>query len=277
MGVEAKVICDSISQVGDRLTTFEIKYHRFIMAELNTHRAFSRNSASSRAIPADKVREGIIKDPAVPVMWPAEGRGMYVSEEIPKHMQDTAAKLWHIARINATNVAGRMAEIGVHKSIVNRILEPFQYVTSIISTTEPGLQNFFDQRDAEQAQPEMQFLAIAMKMAYANSKPTVVHANEWHMPYIDERDRQQFDNDPKYLRPVSAARCARVSYMNHQGMRSWADDNRLYDRLTTANPPHWSPLEHVATPYVVKRGKPRPAGNFVGWEQLRHIVEAGKE
>lgn len=276
MGGEAKVILDSISPKGDRLTTFEVSYHRFIMAELNTHRAFSRNSASSRAIPFDRVRTDISKDPAVPVYWPRKGPGMYVNHEVDLDSQGKAIKLWHIARIQATNVAAQMDALGVHKSVTNRLLEPFQFVTSIITSTTAGLENFFAQRDSEQAQPEMRDLAIRMRLAYQASKPLQVEYGQWHMPYLDQRDYVQFDDDYEHLRRISAARCARVSYLNHSGMRSWADDQKLYERLVTANPPHWSPLEHVARPYQAMRGKAEAEGNYDGWQQLRHLVIGGK-
>lgn len=275
MGGYANVILDSVSPRGDRLTTFEVSYHRFVMAELNTHRAFSRNSASSRAVPFDRVRSDITKDPAVPVYWPRKGPGMYVNHEIDLDSQGSAIKLWHIARINATNVAARMDALGVHKSVTNRLLEPFQFITSIITSTPAGLENFFAQRDSEQAQPEIRDLAIRMKLAYQTSTPKFVDYSEWHMPYLDQKDYAQFDSDTEHLRRISAARCARVSYLNQAGMRSWADDQKLYERLVTANPPHWSPLEHVATPYRTTRGKSRPEGNFDGWQQLRHLVAGG--
>ena len=95
---EAKIICDSISPDGIRLTTMEVKMHRFILAEMNTHRIFSRNSASSRAIPVKKMLERVKTDPAMPVFWGKNQSGMGASEELSPLEKEEAIKQWLEAR-----------------------------------------------------------------------------------------------------------------------------------------------------------------------------------
>lgn len=271
-GPTAKVICDSISPYGVRLTTLEVKYHRFVLAEMNTHRAFSRNTASSRAIPYMKMRESVMLNPALPLSWPQEQRGMQGGQELSVAAIIGAENQWLKARDLTVETADRLYKLGLHKSVINRLLEPFQYVTSIITATD--WQGFFDQRDSELAQPEIRGAARAMREAYENSSPQRVAREGWHLPYITSDDFQEayerhYDTKKQasVFKRISAARCARVSYLTHAGRRDWNADLDLYNRLVTAYPPHWSPLEHVATP-----GHDPTLGNFRGWQQLRHLI-----
>jgi thymidylate synthase ThyX len=276
-GTQARVIEDSISEDGNRLTTLEVVFHRFVLAEFNTHRLFSRNSASSRAIPFRKQVNRVLEHPAVPVAWPAEQRGMVGGDEI-----DNAAwaeQEWLAARDKAVASAERLAKLGVHKSVVNRLLEPFMWHTVIVTATD--WDGFWHQRCHAHAQPEIHVAADAMLEAYNNSTPRLLVAGQWHMPYIEDEDYDAVfayrgDADlggaAGLLRQVSAARCARVSYLTHDGVRSIEKDLELYRRLVeraggeNPDPIHYSPLEHVATP---GRGD---KGNFTGWDQLRHMV-----
>lgn len=269
-GPSAKVICDSISPYGVRLTTLEVKYHRFVLAEMNTHRAFSRNTASSRAIPYRKMRDSILADPAFPLSWPSERSGMQGGEEISEGLTTAAEFHWRSALEDAVKYADALHILGVHKSVINRLLEPFQYVTSIITATD--WDGFWEQRDSDLAQPEIREAARAMRRAYELSSPQRVGRGEWHLPYITSDDLEQAYNQglskhdtTTTFKQLSAARCARVSYLTHDGRRDWSADLKLYSRLVTAYPPHWSPLEHVATPSAFIE-----SGNFKGWAQLRH-------
>lgn len=271
-GPSAKVICDSVSPYGVRLTTMEVKYHRFILAEMNTHRVFSRNTASSRAIPYKKVRDSVMDDPALPLSWPQERKGMQGGEELSIAAIIGAENQWLKARDLAVETADRLHTLGLHKSVINRLLEPFQYVTSIITATD--WQGFFDQRDSELAQPEIREAARAMRRAYDLGSPQRVGRGEWHLPYITSDDlleahERHYDRHQtqSVFKMLSSARCARVSYLTHTGKRDWNADLQLYSRLVTAYPPHWSPLEHVATPTAFP-----VAGNFRGWAQLRHSI-----
>lgn len=277
----ARVVLDSISYEGHRLTTFEVRFHRFVLAEFNTHRVFSRNSASSRAIPFKKQVEKVLTDLAYPVKWPAEQPGMSGGDEIEEI--EAARMVWEQARSAAVLSAHKLAALGVHKSIVNRLLEPFMWHTVIV--TASSYENFFGLRVNPGAQPEIHQAALLMKDCFDHSTPQELNVNEWHLPFIlDDEDEMPPDIAVK----VSAARCARVSYLTHNGVRDYEQDVQLYDKLTSAWPMHASPLEHVAQPYpdnedsvlVISRetGKEKVLalpryGNFVGWHQHRFDVE----
>lgn len=244
----------------------EVRLHRFVLAEFNTHRTFSRNSASSRAIPVGKQFVVVAGEPAVPLVWASEQKGMQGGEELPQFTQIDARKVWLAARDAAVHHAEQLVNLGVHKSITNRLLEPFLPHTVIVSSTD--WDDFWTQRASWLAQPEIRAAAEAMRTAYDASTPRKLHAGSWHMPYVDAEERSVLGTDAMR---VSAARCARVSYLTHDGRRDIQADLNLYRRLVTARPPHWSPLEHVATP-APGRGKVR--GNFKGWHQLRHQIPA---
>lgn len=258
----AKVVADSYGPHGIRLTTMEVTFHRFVLAEFNTHRMFSRNSASSRAIPVRKQIDRVENDLAFPLLWPKEQKGMQGGEELSADDEAFARSVWMKARDAATTWSWLLSQLGVHKSVVNRLLEPFMWHTAIVSSTE--WDNFWRQRCSPLAQPELRAAAEAMKIAYATSQPKFVDFDEWHLPYVQEDERDEYPVD--VLAKISAARCARVSYLTHDGIRDTDKDLELFERLVTAEPPHASPLEHVATPRIPD-GLP---GNFYGWKQLRH-------
>lgn len=260
MEPSARVILDSRSPLGHRLTTMEVVMHRFVLAEFNTHRVFSRNSASSRAIPFGKMLERA-RDAAMPVVWPAEQPGMQGGEEIAE--VDDAAYVWAVAAAQARAAARELADLGVHKSICNRLLEPFLWHTVLVSSTE--WDNFWKQRCSPLAQPEMRVAAEAMKAAYDASVPVEIEEG-WHLPLIQDDER---DLSLKQQMQISVARCARVSYLTHDGVRSIDKDLELFNRLATADPPHASPFEHVARP--LSRYE-HALGNFVGWQQFRHVL-----
>lgn len=221
-------------------------------------------------MPYKKVRDSVVNDPAVPLSWPSERSGMQGGEEMPFPLSTACERQWLQARDVAVEVADNLHKLGVHKSVINRLLEPFQYVTSIITAT--NWQGFWDQRDSKLAQPEIRAAAHAMRVAYEHSTPQRVALGDWHLPYITgddykEASERHYNRDKarQVFKMISAARCARVSYLTHAGKRDWNADLDLYTKLIEAFPPHWSPLEHVATPanYPTK-------GNFDGWAQLRH-------
>lgn len=280
----AKVILDSITPDGDRLTTMEVTLHRFVLAEFNTHRAFSRNSASSRAIPYAKMRSKALETPALPLSWPQEQKGMQGGAELPESAQIAAEERWLVARNMAVAAADELHEIGVHKSVINRLLEPFLPHTIIVSATD--YKGFWAQRCHPDAQPEIRVAAEVMKEAYDASRPKEIFWGHWHLPYITNEERVEFPIKlhaadgrgyrewelVKYnpLLKISAARCARVSYLTHDGVRDVAKDQELFDRLAHHKPAHASPLEHVAAAGVPLLRKIR--GNFRGWNQLRHVL-----
>ena len=269
MGPKAKIIADSITPEGVRLTTMEIVCHRFVLAEFNTHRKFSRNSASSRAIPYAKMRERVIMNPAIPLVWATEQKGMQGGEPLDPGLVGNAKLAWLNAAGKAIEEADNLVKLGVHKSIANRLLEPFLWHTIIVSSTE--WDNFFSQRCSPLAQPEIQAVAILMKRALEFSTPRKLIRGQWHTPYITERDLEDCERCGEDPKKVSVARCARVSYLTHDGARDVQEDAALFHRLRDADPPHWSPMEHVARVGYPGPSKLEHLGNFdAPWIQLRH-------
>src|SRR5579859_1303221 len=277
MGIAAKVIKDSIGPAGVRLITIEASYPRIILAEANTHRWLSRNTASSRAIPVKKMIQRVMEDPFMPEYWGKNQAGMQAAEELSGPELEACKYLWLAARDSAVEFAQHLVNLGLHKQIANRLLEPFQYITSIFTGTEQAWANLRFQRTHHAAQPEFRVLATHIGEAIDASIPVMLHEGDWHLPYIYEADYAD-GISPHYLAEISAARCARVSYLNHDGVRSLADDAALYHKLVNhamdgSEPGHWSPLEHVAQALAA----PEHHGNFVGWKQLRKFFtfEAG--
>lgn len=260
------MIADSRSPQGARLTTIEVRLHRFVLAELNTHRAFSRNSASSRAIPVARVIESVTADPALPIEFGTSRPGMQAGP--PLEDESEALETWLEARDAAVRAATKLRQLGVHKQVTNRLLEPFEWHTVIVTATD--WEGFWAQRCSDLAQPEIRAAAMAMRAAFQESITSEVPHGAWHLPYVDSA-RESLD--PDTARRVSAARCARVSYLTQDGRRSVAEDLQLFDRLVSAAPPHASPLEHVATP---AESADLWRGNFRGWDQLRHRVLAAR-
>lgn len=281
-GCYAKVIADSIHK-GHRLTTMEVQTWRFVLAEFNTHRAFSRNSASSRAIPFHKQLKRLDEmGPAYPWSWPREQKGMQGGDEFDIDSQVGLRYAWDAALKANVQVAQSLHNAGLHKSVVNRLLEPFMWHKIIVSSTD--WENFFSQRCSPLAQPEIRVTAEAMRVALDDSTPVEMEDGDWHVPYVQPEDYDLFMElqnkgyDRRMLREVpmqvSAARCARVSYLTHDGRRDVEEDVKLYRKLIWAEPPHWSPLEHVATPERVDCSEP---SNFRGWTQLRHIIQQDRK
>lgn len=260
--------------------------HRFVLSEFNTHRVLSKNSASSRAIPVGKQIQRVETDPAIPVSWPAEQKGMQGGEELDDGGTLAAENVWLRARTSAVADAQALVRAGVHKSVVNRLLEPFMWHTVVVTGT--AWANFFALRNNPMAQPEIRVAAELMQDAYKRNTPTLIADGEWHLPYIQGHEFSE--HDIPTLVQMSAARCARVSYLTQAGVRDPQEDLNLYKRLTEANPMHASPLEHVATPKRTNAHKvpiftegrlgmevTLPLyGNFIGWHQHRFDVEAKK-
>lgn len=264
MAFSARVLLDSISPAGARLTTMELRYPRFIHSELLTHRVLSRNSSSSRAIPIAKMIAAVREDPALPVWWGRNQSGMQAFAQIDADARAAAEAEWRSALADALRHAERLAQkdIDLHKQLVNRLLEPFAWITVIVTATEWA--NFFTQRTHEDAQPELKHLAEMMLAAYRAGVPRPVALGRWHLPLILDDERQLPEET---LAKISVARCARVSYLTHEGRRDHAKDLELYERLLGGGANgHWSPFEHVATPLADPVAS---SGNFVGWEQYR--------
>jgi thymidylate synthase ThyX len=263
MPYAARVLLDSLSPSGVRLTTLEVTFPRFVLAEFNTHRVLSRNSASSRAIPTNKLIERVVNDPVVPLEWGRNKAGMSADDVLGEAESDEAQGVWLSARDAAVEHARRLLALNVHKQELNRVLEPFLWHTVIVTATE--WDNFFALRCSAAAQPEIRAAAVAMREALAASRPATVALGKWHLPLVQDDERNQpIDSQKK----ISAARCARVSYLTHDGRREIGKDLDLHDRLRADR--HLSPFEHVATPAAGAEFH----ANFRGWLQMRHEVEA---
>lgn len=268
----AKIIADSINENGDRLTTFVLTYPRMVHSEFMTHRMLSKNSSSSRAIPVEKMIAKVIDDNVFPLEFGKNQKGMTAKESVDDDAIAASMKIWQKARLDAIDHAWALHKQGVHKQVVNRLLEPFSTITVICSGTE--YQNFFDQRCHPDAQPEIRALADAMKVAYdANynsGKIEKLDNGDWHLPFIKSEDWADFHDrriTQKDLIRITTGRCARVSYLNHSGVRHFDDDIALHDRLLNSKPAHLSPFEHCA---IASNGK---FANFQGWQSYRNIIE----
>lgn len=269
--ITAKVVADSVNERGNRITTLQLMYPRFIHAELLTHRQLSRNSSSSRAIPVAKMIAQVRDNPAMPVHWGANQPGMQAREEIDAVDKPDAAHMWRQAANAAADWAERMMNLGLHKQVANRILEPFQLMHTVVTATE--WDNFFTLRDHPDADPNIRALAVEMRLAMDASEPVLrQHYGKaaWHLPYTSDEDRGLYDLNT--LCKISTARCARVSYLTHDGLTpDVAKDIELHDRLMVAEPRHASPAEHVAVAAHSLLPNEYTA-NFVGWRQYRHIA-----
>lgn len=250
MSFDAKVVADSVSPSGIRLTTMLLTYPRFIHAEFMTHRVFSRNAASSRAIPVKKKLERIRINPVEPIEWGSKKAGMQAGAPISKEDEEKAKSYWHGARIAACASAEALDLLNVHKQVANRVLEPWDDMTTLVTSTK--WRNFDVLRDHPAADPNIRFLAGLRKEVYNASTPKSLRTGEWHLPFI--REDEEFKS-LDYAKQVSAGRCARLSYLTHDGVRDPEKDFELFLRLTQRDSPmepgHWTPLEHQATPLDV--------------------------
>ena len=263
--VTAKVVADSLASHGVRLTTMALRYPRFIHSEVMTHRAFSRNASSSRAIPLAKYRAEVRREPALPVFWGRNRKGMQATEPLVGWRLRAARFTWWLALQGACILHWALERLELHKQLANRILEPWSHITVIVTATD--WENFYALRTDGGAQPEIRALAEAMLAAQNASTPVL--APYWHLPFVsvEEADRIGWDQAKR----TSVARCARVSYNNHEGKPSTpAEDNRLYEQLVGKQPMHASPAEHQA-----RESAFGPEGyhrNLRGWVSLRVLL-----
>ena len=295
--ISAKVVADSISN-GIRITTLQLHYPRFIHAEFMTHRLFSRNASSSRAIPITSVIDQVTQSPATPEHWGKNQSGMQAKHELDIPARARSQQEWMLALDSAVEHAKKLQEFGCHKQIVNRILEPFQHINVIMTATE--LTNFFWLRNHEDAQPEIKILAERMQEAVDASTPVKLKFGEWHLPFVSTY-RDQFgeflwyfdengeDISLEEAQKISASACAQVSYRKND--LSLEKAAMIWDRLIFSEPCHASPVEHQATPMLYTEAKHYDSpeawqpgtthmtangelwsGNFRGWVQHRKLL-----
>lgn len=275
MTITAKVVADSMSCQEKRITTLELRYPRFIHAEFMTHRQFSRNASSSRAIPVKRLIEDVLTDPGMPIHWGKNQPGMQAREEHNALVQDpfngemvTREQGWQRARESQIAWASAYADAGYHKQVANRRIENDGHINVILTATD--WDNFFKLRLHPDAQPEIHQLAIVMFEAISNSAPLLRAFQGWHLPYIGEADMKAAHYNRDKITMISAARCARVSYKTHDGGEpDWQKDLKLAEGLLADG--HMSPFEHQATPAVQR------FANFDGWRSNRSILEGNHQ
>jgi len=295
--ITAKIIADSIDAENNRMVTMEIEYPRFILAELNTHRMLSKNSASSRAIPVTAMLNHIKHNTATPVYWGKNQPGMKAKVELDDLDQEQARRTWNAARDSAISFALDLNALELHKQITNRITEPWMLMKTVISGTEWA--NFFWLRDHADAQPEIAVLANKMHLAYTASQPQLLNPGEWHVPYVHVyRDNHSgvlhyVDSKDNYITAqealvISSSCCAQVSYRKSDD--SYEKALKIYQQLIESEPAHASPVEHQASPMNVTsmcRFEPETwepgvshvsansdlwSGNLRGWIQFRKLI-----
>lgn len=270
MKYEVNVIADSVNKFGHRATTLELQYPRIILAELNTHRVFSRNSSSSRAIPIMTLLKQVWNTPFMPVYWGKNKSGMQANEELTGYQLWLAKALWRFSSKVACAFAYSFYLVGLHKQIGNRIIEPWMFTRTIVTSTE--WDNFFALRCHKDAQPEIKKLADMMADAIDNSIPQFLNEGEWHLPYVTDREKQIFPVD--YNIKLSTARCARVSYLTHNKENpSYKRDFDLHDSLVGNDPKHASPTEHQLT----VGNEDKFYFNINTWKSYRWSIENNEE
>lgn len=255
------IIADTIWEK-HRITTFELEYPRFIHSELMTHRMFSRNASSSRAIPVETMIQLVVDNPVVPTSWGLNQKGMVADQNLPDDKVEDAIAIWLTARDYAVAQARELAYLGVHKQLANRLLEPFQTMKTIVTATEWA--NFFQLRTHKDAQPEFQTLAKMMQSAFTENEPK---ESKEHIPYDDYGYEEFNENVDRFRSDIAVVRCATVSYRS--GVNSMAKVKRVLSALLEGELKHESPLEHVAD----FRERNKFFANFKGWQSVRNARE----
>lgn len=270
-----QILADSVNPHDCRITTMLLSYPRIVHAEFMTHRVFSRNAGSNRAIPVAKLLSAVTDDPFVPIYWGKNQKGMVAGEEFSPEETENLVRIWLMARNSAVEHAKLLMQYGVHKSISNRLLEPWQWITVVVTSTEWA--NFFNLRIDDAAEVHIRRIAEMMYQARRDSEPKELKPGEWHLPFINQQDREDAPKEAILhygassktyidlaIAKISAARTARTSYLNHEGVRELAEDFKMCDEKLIV-PGHWSPLEHPCICMDDRLWR----GNVRGWRQLR--------
>ena len=272
--ISAHMVADSVGVYAPRLSTLLLRYPLVIHAELMTHRAFSRNAASMRAIPIEKMIKATLDDPFVPVVWTKDQPGMQGHQELEGSDLRLAKSIWVEALTSAVKQARRLTKTGAHKQVVNRLLSPFAHFTVVVSSTQWS--NWDALRRHPAAEPHIQILANKIKVAMDASTPKHLNAGEWHLPFVNVTDA---NDEPTGLSggealengiKLSVARCASTSYKTVDGFEMTLERAMaLHDKLAGSIPMHASPFEHQAKALHHNATVPWN-GNFApGWAQYR--------
>lgn len=275
MTIEAKIVAHSKHAIsGKEIITYSLTYPRFIHSEFMTHRMFSRNASSSRAIPVLKQIEMVENNPAIPLAFTRNKAGMQGGELLTGDEHERAVRAWLDGRDRAVATAKALAALEVHKQYANRVIEPYSHISVVCTATE--FDNFFSLRYHSMAQPEICALATAMWEAKEKSTAVNLDPGYWHMPYYGDGywsgAGKSSDHTSADALKISTARCARVSYLTHEGKTpTLEEDAALYTRLVGSQPIHASPAEHQA--FVNYPDVKTPSGNFTGgWVQHRKLL-----
>jgi len=290
----AKVICHSRAPNGEELITMEVELHRFILPEFNTHRSFSRNFQSSRAVPIEKMIEQVRNDPAMPVHWGKNQKGMVADIEADAPVLDnygdkySVQEWWRLAAEEAADAAEAMDEAGYHKQLVNRLLEPFMKTKGLVTATRGAYEAFFKLRCHKDAQPEIKLLAERMKKVIINSVPTNLKYGDYHLPYVNVNIDEMLTEDAV---KISCSCAGQISYRRlddslDKALKVYDMLNLPIDGVYPDDPPHYSPTEHIAKVMddvaydgSDEVGQIRRSGNFNSstfW-QYRKALEYGIE
>ena len=270
-GVKATCLLHSVAPAGVPMVTFEIEYPRIILAEINTHRMLAKSSASSRAIPFEKMTKQLI---GRPVRFGKANKGMQdtgeqhdgkvviSAYEMGDNPSDSVVFVtsyevsgqdaWEFAKESAVEISDAFYKAGFAKQVYNRLTEPFQMIKTVISGTEWA--NFFWLRNHASADPTFAELARVMQQAMQESIPQTLLPSEWHLPYVTSRRNGNgkleywLDSETQLCEDdalkVSAARCAAVSFRNTDyGLEKC---RQVHDKLVGDDRKHGSAMEHQA-------------------------------
>jgi thymidylate synthase ThyX len=263
--LSVKLLLYSESEITHKkIATFVITIPKFLQAQINSHRALSRNSGSSRAIPAKMIRKRVIDNPFIPVEFGHNQPGMRGGKKVSGIRLFLAKKCWLWARFIPCTFHYLGEKLNIHKEVLNRLIEPWMFTEVVLTATEWN--NFIKLRSENAAQPEIQIIAKEIDMLLENEKSQILKTGQWHLPFISDEELVRFDMAT--LQKISVARCARVSYKLYDGTGSTIEkDVALCDRLIKMG--HWSPFEHIAMATETLNR----SGNFIGWDQYRKEFE----
>jgi thymidylate synthase ThyX len=268
--ITAEILADSVNRNGNRITTLKLCYPRYIHSEFMTHRVFSRNAQSSRAVPSKAMRKSVNSNPAEPIFWGANEKGMQSHTELNERKKWMAQFIWGYHRKVTLMTCWLLDKVGAHKQLSNRLLEPHNHIWVIVTSTDWA--NFIALRDHPAAEPSMQALAEEIKYNLDSHEPTLLEDGQWHLPMVRSHERASLALDLQIK--VSVARCARISYttFENRGRDSeTVQDIALYNRLLGSQPIHASPAEHQARADAGLQHVDQ-WGNFKGWVQYRKTV-----
>lgn len=295
--ISVEIIKDSYNpEFSSRITTMILEYPRIVHSELMTHRVFSRNASSSRAIPASKVIGQVRNNPAMPVRFGKNQAGMQDAGEYEG--SDSIRDLWKEASRSACSFAAVMNDMQAHKQVINRILEPYQFIRVCVTST--NWNNWFNLRNHPDADPTIHALAETMEKAMEESEPYRLMPGQWHVPFVKEvttkYDKRFYDENDQEISleqalMISASCAAQTSYRKLDNSLEKAED--IYKKLIESKPCHASPVEHQAmaiarsidtwsyfdikgVTHIDRNGVPW-SGNFHGFVQYRQLIKGNAE